>query len=131
MPRSSEWWILFAINEVPIAVIYSALWTICVLVAARTLLALGLGYNRLTAKGPSRPTRRTPDIAADLRDLRDRGVISKESYEREQARSSDDRTTERAECDRDVSDRDLSSGRTPGDGPEEWRGEPLHRLSVT
>jgi hypothetical protein len=84
------WWILFAINEVPIAVIYSALWTICVLVAARTLLALGLGYNRLTAKGPSRPTRRTPDSAADLRDLRDRGVISKESYEREQARSSDD-----------------------------------------
>lgn len=83
------WWILFAINEVAIAVIYGAIWTIGVLVAARTLLALGLGYNRLTAKGPSRPVSPSPDTAADLRDLRDRGVISKESYESERKRSSE------------------------------------------
>jgi hypothetical protein len=44
------WWILFAINDVPAGVIYSALWTIGVLVAARALLALGFRYNRLTSK---------------------------------------------------------------------------------
>jgi hypothetical protein len=81
------WWILFAINEVPIAVIYSALWTIGVLVAARTLLALGLGYNRLTAREPAPGVSPAPDTAAHLGDLRDRGVISNESYASELARS--------------------------------------------
>ena len=42
------WWILFAINGVPVGVIYSVLWTFGVLVAARALLALGFRYNRLT-----------------------------------------------------------------------------------
>jgi hypothetical protein len=83
------WWILFAINQVAMAVIYAGLWTIGVLVAARSLLALGLGYNRLTAKGPSRSIGLPPGTAADLGDLRDRGVISKESYDSERARSSD------------------------------------------
>jgi hypothetical protein len=44
------WWILFAINDVPVGVIYSVLWTVAVLAAARALLALGFGYNRLTGK---------------------------------------------------------------------------------
>lgn len=83
------WWILFAINAVPIAVIYSGLWTIGVLVAARALLAVGFGYNRLRAKEPPRPVSRPPVSPADLRDLLDRGVISRESYEKEHERSSE------------------------------------------
>ena len=86
------WWILFAINDVPVAVIYSGLWTVAVLVAARILLAVGFGYNRLTAKAsPNQPALR-PDAAssADLSDLRDRGVISPETYEAERARSPTD-----------------------------------------
>jgi hypothetical protein len=86
----SGWWILFAINDVGVAVIYSVLWTVAVLVAARIVLAVGFGYNRLTAKEPpSRATQR-PDTttAADLSDLRDRGVISPETYEAERSRSS-------------------------------------------
>jgi hypothetical protein len=79
---AAGWWILFAINEGGVAVLYSVLWTVAILVAARILLAVGLGYNRLTAKGP-------PGTAttADLGDLRNRGVISKEAYESERARS--------------------------------------------
>jgi hypothetical protein len=79
------WWILFAINDTGLAVIYSAGWTVAVLVAARILLAAGFGYNRLTRSRP-------PDSgnATDLRDLRDRGVISTETYEAERARSSGD-----------------------------------------
>jgi hypothetical protein len=88
------WWILLAINDVAVALLYSALWTIAVLVAARTLLALGFGYNRLTAREPPRPITRAQYNVADLRDLRDRGVISNETYDREHARSagSDRRT---------------------------------------
>jgi len=88
------WWILRSINDAAVAVIYSALWTIAVLVAARTLLALGFGYNRLTAREQRRPVTRAQDNVADLRDLRDRGVISKETYDREHARAagSDRRT---------------------------------------
>ena len=92
-------WILFAINDVGVAAIYSGLWTVAVLVAARILLAVGFGYNRLTTKEPpSAPTQPPDDAsAADLGDLRDRGVISPETYEAERARSSADadRTTRR------------------------------------
>jgi hypothetical protein len=86
------WWILFAINDVGVAAIYSALWTVAVLVAARLLLAVGFGFNRLTAKGPPSPTTQRPDsaTAADLGDLRDRGGISPETYEAERTRSSAD-----------------------------------------
>lgn len=86
------WWILFAINDVGVAVIYSGLWTVAVLVAARVLLAVGFGYNRLTAKEPPGPPAQQPDAtsSADLSDLRDRGVISSETYEAERARSSAD-----------------------------------------
>ena len=84
------WWILFAINDVGVAVLFSVLWTVAILVAARILLAVGFGYNRLTAKEPPRSTAQLPDAAtaADLDDLRDRGVISPETYEAERARSS-------------------------------------------
>lgn len=86
------WWILFAINDVGVAVIYSGLWTVAVLVAARILLAVGFGYNRLAAKDPPSPPARQPDTtsSADLSDLRDRGVISSDTYEAELARSSAD-----------------------------------------
>lgn len=79
------WWILFAINDTGLAVIYSAGWTVAVLVGARILLTLGFGYNRLTSHRP-------PDNAntADLGDLRERGVISPETYEAERARPSSD-----------------------------------------
>lgn len=76
------WWILFAVNDTGLAVIYSAGWTVAVLVAARILLAVGFGYNRLTTKRPPNAT--------DLGDLRERGVISNETYEAERARSSGD-----------------------------------------
>jgi hypothetical protein len=79
------WWILFAINDTGLAVIYSAGWTLAVLVAARILLAVGFGYNRLTTKQP-----RDTVNASDLGELRDRGVISTETYEAERARSSGD-----------------------------------------
>jgi hypothetical protein len=93
------WWILFAINDVAIAVIYSVLWTVAVLVAARILLAVGFGYSRLMAKEPPSPPTPRPDTtsSADLGDLRDRGVISSETYDAERARSSDaDRTRGRS-----------------------------------
>jgi hypothetical protein len=79
------WWVLFAINDTAVAVIYSAGWTVAVLVVARVLLAVGLGYNRFTSRG----ARDTPK--ADLTDMRDRGVISPETYEAERDRSSHDR----------------------------------------
>lgn len=86
------WWILFAINDVGVAAIYSGLWTVVVLVVARILLAVGFGYNRLTTKEPPSPPAQRPDTAssADLSDLRDRGVISPETYDAERARSSAD-----------------------------------------
>lgn len=78
------WWILFAINDTGVAAIYSAGWTVAVLVAARILLAVGFGYNRLTTKA-------APDTPkADLSDMRDRGVISSETYDAERARSTRD-----------------------------------------
>ena len=79
------WWILFAVNDTGLAVLYSAGWTVAVLVAARIVLAVGFGYNRLK-------TNRRPDTAnvSDLGDLRERGVISTETYEAERARSSGD-----------------------------------------
>ena len=82
---AAGWWILFAINDTVLAVIFSAGWTVVVLVAARILLSVGFGYNRLTTKRP-------PDSAdaSDLADLRERGVISTETYEAERARSSGD-----------------------------------------
>jgi hypothetical protein len=79
------WWILFANNDTGLAVIYSAAWTVAVLVTARILLAVGFGYNRLTTKQPPDTTN-----ATDLADLRERGVISTETYDAERARSSGD-----------------------------------------
>jgi hypothetical protein len=79
------WWILFAVNDTGLAVIYSTGWTVVVLVAARILLAVGFGYNRLTTKQPPASANTT-----DLGDLRDRGVISTETYEAERARSPGD-----------------------------------------
>jgi hypothetical protein len=72
------WWILFAIDDTGVAVIYSVAWTVAVLVVARILLAVGFSYNRL----------RTSDTPkADPSDMRDRGVISRETYDAERARS--------------------------------------------
>jgi hypothetical protein len=45
------WWTLLSINDVGTGIVYSALWTVVVLIAARVLLAVGFGFNRLTA-GP-------------------------------------------------------------------------------
>ena len=74
------WWILFAVNDTGLAVIYSSGWTVVVLVAARILLAVGFGYNRLTTKQPPVSANTT-----NLGDLRDRGVISTETYEADRA----------------------------------------------
>ena len=62
------WWILFAINDTGLAVIYSAGWTVAVLVGARILLTLGFGYNRLTSHG------RDPRATLTARPIADRGA---------------------------------------------------------
>jgi hypothetical protein len=83
------WWTLLSINDVGVGIVYSALWTVLVLVAARLLLAVGFGYNRLTT-GPGRESRGRPADAAgalaELTDLRDRGLISAEEYAAKRAR---------------------------------------------
>jgi hypothetical protein len=83
------WWVLFAINHVVVAILYGVVWTALVLIAARLLLAVGLGYNRLTA-GRGRSATPKPidagDALAQLTSLRDRQLISAEEYEAKRAK---------------------------------------------
>jgi hypothetical protein len=84
------WWILVTINDdVVTEVLYGVLWAAVVLVTARVLLAIGFGYNRLTAGRGARPTAISADPAAalaELTDLRDRGLISADEYEAKRAK---------------------------------------------
>jgi hypothetical protein len=78
------WWVLFAINHVVVAILYGVMWTALVLLAARLLLAVGFGFNRLTAGRGRSATPRPGDAAdalAELTSLRDRELISAEEYE--------------------------------------------------
>jgi hypothetical protein len=83
------WWTLLSINNFGVGIVYSALWTVVVLIVARLLLALGFGYNRLTA-GRGRGSKERPADAAaalaELTDLRDRQLISAEEYEAKRAK---------------------------------------------
>ena len=83
------WWVLFAINHVVVAILYGVVWTALVLIAARLLLAVGLGYNRYTA-GRGRSATPKPidagDALAQLTSLRDRQLISAEEYEAKRAK---------------------------------------------
>ena len=86
------WWALLSINDVGMGIAYSVLWTILVLVAARILLAVGFGYNRLTAHRGEVSKPRSVDTAsalAELADLRDRQLISAEEYEAKRAKAID------------------------------------------
>jgi len=78
------WWLIRANNDLPLALIYGALWTVAVLVAARILLAIGSGFNRLTsgraAASEAGPTDAAGELAR-LSDLRDRELLSAEEYE--------------------------------------------------
>jgi len=84
------WWVLFAINhvalstDVVVVMLYGVVWTALVLLAARLLLAVGLGYNRYTA-GRGRSATPKPmdagDALAELTSLRDHELISAEEYE--------------------------------------------------
>jgi hypothetical protein len=76
-------WILFAINNVVVAILYGALWTAVVLIATRILLAVGLGYNRLTRR--PRPAD-APTTLAELTALRDRGLITADEFEAKRAK---------------------------------------------
>jgi putative oligomerization/nucleic acid binding protein len=83
------WWVLLAINGVPVGIVYSIVWTVAVLIVARLLNAAGFGYNRFTARrrgdAPSGGT--VPATAlAELSDLRDRGLITPEEYDAKRAR---------------------------------------------
>jgi Short C-terminal domain len=78
------WWILLAINDAVVGIIYSVLWTVIVLIAARVLTALGFGYNRFTAmRGQDGPPRGTDAATAlaELSDLRERGLISPDEFD--------------------------------------------------
>lgn len=82
------WWIFFATNEDVPAIVYSAVWTVVVLIATRVLLALGSGYNRFRARRDPDPTARSEDSAAALArltDLRDRELITPAEYEAKRA----------------------------------------------
>jgi Short C-terminal domain len=79
------WALLFAINDLIPAIIYAVIWTAIGLIVGRVLLAVGLGYNRLTA-GPAggQGGRRQADSATALSELakmRDQGLITAEEYE--------------------------------------------------
>jgi Short C-terminal domain len=83
------WWALFAINDPVPAIAYGVLWTVVVIIATRLLLALGMGYNRLTstaAKGQKTEATGAAAALAELTDLRDRGLISAEEYEAKRAK---------------------------------------------
>lgn len=76
--------ILLAINDAVVGIIYSVLWTVIVLIAARVLTALGFGYNRFTARrSPDGPPGGTDAATAlaELSDLRERGLISPDEFD--------------------------------------------------
>jgi len=78
------WWILMAINSVVVGVVYSILWTLAVLIVARVLTTIGVGYNRFTARsGRDAPSERIDSATtlAELSDLRERGLISPAEYD--------------------------------------------------
>ncbi len=75
------WWFLFAANDTIPAIIYGVLWTAVVLVAARVLLAVGFGYNRLTTPRGQGSVPKSADALAELKDLRDRELISADEYQ--------------------------------------------------
>jgi hypothetical protein len=87
------WWFLFAANDTIPAIAYGVLWTAVVLVAARVLLAVGFGYNRLTTRRgqgslpkSQGPVPKPADALAELTDLRDRQLISADEYEAQRAK---------------------------------------------
>ncbi len=86
------WWFFFATNDAIPAIAYGVLWTVAVLVAARILLAVGFGYNRLTARkdvGAAEKSARgakPADALAALADLRDRKLITDDEYEAQRAK---------------------------------------------
>ena len=78
------WWILLAINDAVVGIIYSVLWTVIVLIVARVLTALGFGYNRFTARRRREVPPGSTDAATDLAelsDLRKRGLISPDEFD--------------------------------------------------
>lgn len=90
------WWLLWAINDLPLAIVYGTSWTVAVLISARILLSVGTGFNRLRSKrdrgpagGPDGGSEAGPtDVAAALArlgELRDRELISAEEYEAKRA----------------------------------------------
>ena len=86
---AAGWWILLAINSAVVGTIYSVLWTVIVLVAARVLAALGFGYNRFSARRgrDARSGSATTSTAlAELSDLRDRRLISPDEYNDKRAK---------------------------------------------
>ena len=86
---AAGWWILLAINSTVAGVIYSVLWTVIVLIAARALTAVGFGYNRFTARrgrdGPPGSTDAATALA-ELSHLRERGLISPEEFDVKRAK---------------------------------------------
>jgi hypothetical protein len=82
------WWVLYAINSPVVAVVYGILLTGAVLIATRLLLAIGFGFNRLTA-GRGREDRHGPIDARtaldELAQLRDRELISSDEYDAKRA----------------------------------------------
>jgi hypothetical protein len=85
---AAGWWILLAINSPVLGVLYSVLWTVIVLIAARLLTALGFGYNRLTARR-GQDVRKDSAVASaalmELSDLRTWGLISPDEYDAKRA----------------------------------------------
>jgi membrane protein implicated in regulation of membrane protease activity len=73
------WWVLLAINSAIVGVVYSILWTLAVLIVARLLTAVGVGYNRLTARPAGGGE--TATALAELTDLHERGLITAEEYD--------------------------------------------------
>jgi hypothetical protein len=89
------WWLLFAINHVALStnvvvvMLHGVVWTALVLIATRVLLAVGFGFNRLTAGRGRSATPKPADAAdalAELTSLRDRELISAEEYEAKRAK---------------------------------------------
>lgn len=78
------WWVLMANNQFPAAVVYGSLWTAAVLLVTFVLLKLGFGYNRYTARrshGAAAQAASAESALAELKKLRDGGLISAEEYE--------------------------------------------------
>ena len=82
-------WLLFAINNLVVGIVYGALWTALVLIVTRVLLAVGLGYNRLTGRRDPNQPPRPADATATLEELtalRERGLITADEYEAKRAK---------------------------------------------